>query len=207
MKPPLRTVQCLAAIGALLVSLAVFAKIEGIYVLEADVTSSKVQDSTLEISVDKDGRYSATLTDSLNVLQYTEDIVVDESGFKASFFLSESNGEKHLTFTGTFEDGELIGKASTSSNGEIDFIGNVDDETGTVAFDKLEMEEAIESCYEQVTGEPMDNIQRITGDIDSKLEHCVLKQVPSLEHISLWYRGSSRGLVPGVHMAEIQTTD
>ncbi len=207
MKPPVRTVQCIAAIGALLVSLAAFAKIEGIYVLEAGVTSPKVQDSTLEISVDKDGRYSATLTDSLSVLQYTEDIVVDESGFKASFFLSESNGEKHLTFTGRFENGELIGKASTSSDGEIDFVGNVDEETETVAFDKLEIEEAIESCYEQVTGEPMDNIGRITRDTDSKLEQCVLKRVSSLEHISLWYRGSSRGLVPGVHMAEIQTTD
>lgn len=207
MKPPVRTVQCIAAIGALLVSLAAFAKIEGVYVLEAGVTSPKVQDSTLEISVDKDGRYSATLTDSLSALQYSENIVVDESGFKASFFLSKSNAEQEITFTGRVENGQLVGTFSTGSNGEIDFIGNVDEETETVDFNKLEIEAAIESCYEQVTGKPMDNIQGITRDTDSKLEQCVLKQVSSLEHISLYYRGSSRGLVPGVHMAEIQTTD
>ena len=200
----LRSIQCLVAVGALLVSPAVFAKLEGTYVLETDVSSSKVQDYTLEINADKDGRYSATLTSSLKLVQYTEDIVVDENRFKASFFLSESNAEQQLTFQGRLENGELVGRVSTSSNGETDFIGNVDEDTETVDFNKLEIEEAIESCYEQVTGQPMDNIQSITRDTDSKLEQCVLKRVSSLEHISLGYRGSSRGLVPGVHMAEIQ---
>lgn len=203
----MRTIQCLAAIGALLVSPAVLAKLEGTYVLETDISSSKGQDYTLEIRADKDGRYSATLTSSLKVVQYTEDIVVHENRFEASFFLSKSNAEQQLTFQGRLKNGELVGRVSTSSNGETDFIGNVDEETETLNFNKLEIEEAIESCYEQVTGQPMDNIQSITRDTDSKLEQCVLKRVSSLEHVSLWYRGSSRGLVPGVHMAEIQISD
>ena len=207
MKLPLHSIQYLAALAALLASLAVFAKIEGTYVLEADTSSSNIEDSTLEISVNKDGRYSATLASSLNVLQYSENIVVDESRFKASFFLSESNAEQEITFTGRVENGQLIGTFSTGSNGEFDFTGNLGEKTEKTDVNILDIEKAIEDCYEQVTGKPMVNIQRITRDTDSELEQCVLKQISSLEHISLWYRGSSKGLVPGVHMAELQTSD
>ena len=203
----MRTIQCLAAFAALLASLAVFAKIEGTYVLEADASNSKIEDSTLEISVNKDGRYSATLASSLNVLQYSENIVVDENGFKASFFLSESNAEQEITLTGRVENGQLIGTFSTGSNGEFKFTGNLGEKTEKADFNILDIEKAIEDCYEQVTGKPMVNIQRITRDTDSELEKCVLKQVSSLEHISLWYRGSIDGLVPGVYMAELHTID
>ena len=207
MKSPLRSIQYLAAIGALLATLTVFAKIEGTYALKADVSSSKVQDSTLEISVNEDGQHIATLTNSLGVLLYTEDIDVDESDFEASFFLWKSKGEKQITLTGQLENGELIGKFSTGSNGMVSFIGNPDEKTESVDFNKQDIDTAIEECYEQVTGKPMVNIQRITRDTDSALEQCVLKQVSSIEHISLWYRGSLKGLVPGVHMAELRTKE
>ena len=207
MKLPSRSIQCLAALAALLASLSVFAKIEGAYVLEADASSSKIEDSTLEISVNEDGQHAATLTNSLGVLLYTEDIDVDESDFEANFFMWESKGEQQLTLTGRLENGELIGKFSIGSNGAAGFIGNPDEKTESVNFDKQDVDKAIEDCYEQVTGKPMVSIQRITRDTDSELEKCVLKQVSSLEHISLWYRGSIDGLVPGVHMAELQTID
>ena len=203
----MRTIQCLAAFTALLAPLAVFAKIEGTYVIEVDGSNSKVADSTLAVRVDEDGQYFATLTNSLGVLLYTEDIDVDESEFEASFFMWKSKGEKQITLTGQLENGELIGKFSTGSNGIVSFTGNPDKEYETPDFNKLEVDKAIEDCYEQVTGKPMVNIQRITRDTDSELEKCVLKQVSSLQHISLWYRGSIDGLVPGLHMAELQPID
>lgn len=207
MKSPLRSIQCLAAIGALLASLAVVASLEGTYVLETDDHSSKVEESSLTIDVGEDGQYFATLTNSLGVLLYTEDIDVDGNDFDASFFLWESKGEKQITLSSRFENGELIGRASSNSVGATDFVGNAVEDTQSVDFNKLDLDEAIEDCYEQVTGKPMVNIQRITRDTDSELEQCVLKQLSSLEHISLWYRGSSKGLIPRVRMAELQTSD
>jgi hypothetical protein len=93
LKAQLPTIQCLAAIVALLASSAMFAEMEGTYVLEADVSGSKIDDSTLKINVYEDGRHTATLSNRLGVILYTEDIDVDESDFQASFFLWESKGE------------------------------------------------------------------------------------------------------------------
>ncbi|MCY3627540.1 MAG: hypothetical protein OXG88_07865 [Gammaproteobacteria bacterium] len=40
-------------------------------------------------------------------------------------------------------------------------------------YDKTHVDEVIEECYVEITGKPMDNIQRITADLDSKLEECI----------------------------------
>jgi len=57
------------------------------------------------------------------------------------------------------------------------------------------VESAIAHCYEQITGQSTDNINRINIETHRKLEDCVNEKVQSKNRIELSYWGSETGIL------------
>ncbi len=189
----------LATAGAILVfSVGILAGIEGTYVLEVAENRSKVGQPTLSINVDDEGSYSATLTSQFGAVTNTDDVMVRANEFEATFVLKAGRGEFKVVYEGSVKNGMLSGTISSDFGVSVELIGTQDENGETAEPDSVSIEEAIEECYTEITGKPMDNINRITYETDQKLEECVNKRIASAKRIELQYRGSKRGLVPEV---------
>ena len=197
-------IRCAASCCALFVSLAILAGIEGSYVLETYKSKSQLRKPTLTISVNKEGEYSATLTSSSGAYSYTDDVVVDKNKFESVFPYFDSRGEQEITYSGRLENGKLYGKVSSMHGGMFEFQGILKEESDSSAYNQENVDKAIEECYVEITGKPMDNIGRITRELDTKLEACVNERVSSPERIELQYAGSKRGLVPQVREEDME---
>ncbi|MCY4142971.1 MAG: hypothetical protein OXG08_04680 [Gammaproteobacteria bacterium] len=200
----MQRVQCACAMGALFASLSILAGIEGTYVLETSESESNVGNPTLTISVNDEGTYSATLTSSSGSYSYTDDIVVDENKFKTTFPYWNLRGEQEITYSGQVENGKLRGTVSSDHGGVFEFVGSLKEDSDNGKYDMASVDKAIEECYVEITGKPMDNIGRITRELDTKLEACVNKRVSSPERIELQYTASKRGLVPQVREEDME---
>lgn len=190
--------QHLTAAGALMVSAGILAGIEGTYVLETNGNKSTVKQPTLTINIDDEGSYSAMLTSQFGAVSNTDDVTVKENELRATFVLEAGQGEFKVSYEGKVENGMLSGTISSDFGASVELVGRHQENTETSEPDSSSIEEAIEDCYTEVTGKPMDNIDRITYEIDQKLEECVNNRVSSPKRIELQYRGSKRGLVPEV---------
>ena len=97
------------------------AEIEGTYLLtdyvsEGDTEKSfKWKNPELRINVDREGKYSATLT--AGKVSTTDDVDIDENEFEVNFAMSSSFGDFEITYTGQVEDGKLTGTISESMFG------------------------------------------------------------------------------------------
>lgn len=190
--------QYIAASGALIVSIGVFAGIEGTYIIDANGNRSNLRQPTLTINIEDDGSYSATLTSQFGAVSKTDDVSVNENELKATFILEAGQGEFKISYEGEVENGMLSGTISSDFGASVELVGRLQRNTETAEPDSTSIEEAIEDCYTEVTGKPMDNIDRITYETDQKLEECVNERVSSPKRIELQYSGSKRGLVPEI---------
>ena len=123
--------------------------------------------------------------------------------FETTFVVEASQDDFTFTYSGTFENGSLRGMVSTDIVGTFELIGILETNLDEGEYDKISIDKAIEECYVEITGKPMDNIQRITRELDSKLEECVNGRVSSPKRIELRYVASERGLVPQVREEEL----
>ena len=83
------------------------------YVAEGETQRKfKWKNPELSINVDRDGRYSATLT--AGKVSKTDDVEIDENEFEANFAMSSSFGDFEITYSGRVEDSILTGTISES---------------------------------------------------------------------------------------------
>ena len=97
------------------------AEIEGTYLLTDYVAngdtdrSFKWKNPELSINVDREGKYSATLT--AGKVSNTDDVEIDENEFRANFAMSSNMGDFEIKYTRRVEDGKLTGTISESMFG------------------------------------------------------------------------------------------
>ncbi|MDE0645501.1 MAG: hypothetical protein OXH84_04590 [Gammaproteobacteria bacterium] len=195
--------QLVAFTAVLFASMANLSGIEGTYVLVDGENKSEARKPKLTINVDNEGNYTATWTTSDGSNIPTTDIKVLMNEFETTFVVEASQDDFTFTYSGTFENGSLRGMVSTDIVGTFELIGILETNLDEGEYDKISIDKAIEECYVEITGKPMDNIQRITRELDSKLEECVNARVSSPKRIELQYAASERGLVPQVREEEL----
>ena len=131
------------ALIAMFFSVSILAEIEGTYVIEVQMGDrggggggarggggggGERPETTLTISVDDEGEYSATMS-GWGGEQTATEVDVEENEFSITFVRQTQRGDWETTYNGEVEDGEMSGTLSMSGGDwEVEFTGKLKEE-------------------------------------------------------------------------------